>query len=360
MTETRIASTSVGDIVQEDYSVPTAITDAGAGQSEFRYTNPDWAQQLGYYKKIPEIASVIDATATWTVGKGFQANVETKTILNLSSGIGKDTFNELLKNMIRTMEIGGDAFAEIMRDDDGDVINLKPLDPSSIVTISNKQGLIERYEQISKVKGKKPKEYPAHKIFHLIRNRVADEVHGQTIISVLEEIILMKNEAMSDYKTVMHRFVVPQWKFKLKTDDPAEIAAYKAKMDATVGTGANIYEPFDTSESELVSVPPNSTLDPKAWIELLDAKFYEAAKTPKIVVGGTGGFTEQAVTITYLAFQQSTEDRQLYIEEQVKYQLGYEIELEFPATVENNLLSDKKKDGPTNIDAAETTAGMGG
>jgi len=40
-------------------------------------------------------------------------------------------------------------------------------------------------------------------------------------------------------------------------------------------------------------------------------------------------------------------------------QLGIEINLEFPASLENELLSDKQKDGPENIDPSDTTAGAG-
>ncbi|KKM25869.1 hypothetical protein LCGC14_1590640, partial [marine sediment metagenome] len=173
----------------------------------------------------------------------------------------------------------------------------------------------------------------------------------------LKLIIVMKNEAMADMKTLMHWHVKPRWKHKLKTDDPIEIAAYKTKMDAASGTGENIYEPFDVSESELISVPPNSTLNFLPWIQYLDDLFYQVGGVPKIIIGGTGGFTEQAVTITYLAFQQNIEKRQLYWEEQLLSQLNIVIKLVKPASVENNLLTDKQKDGPQNIDASETTAG---
>ncbi|GAJ20677.1 unnamed protein product, partial [marine sediment metagenome] len=60
-----------------------------------------------------------------------------------------------------------------------------------------------------------------------------------------------------------------------------------------------------------------------------------------------------------LAYQQGVEEEQLFIEEQVLSQLNLVIELEFPASLENELLSDNKKDGAQNIDASETTAGMG-
>lgn len=73
--------------------------------------NTKYSQYLGYYKDIPELAAVIDAKATWTVGKGFKADEKTTMELSKIKGFGKDTFNTILENMARTKEIGGDSYA---------------------------------------------------------------------------------------------------------------------------------------------------------------------------------------------------------------------------------------------------------
>jgi len=358
MPETRINSAIASENKQVDYSVDSATTDGPTGQKEFEWINTHFEEWFGYYKKIPELSSVIDAKATWTVGKGFKADPETTFVLDSLQGFGKDTFNTILENMIRTYNIGGDSYCEIIRDEEENIINLKPLDPSTMKHVSNKQGMIIRFEQISKLKYP-PKKFKPKEIFYLPRNRVADEIHGQSIIEKLIDIILKKNEAMDDYKKVLHRNVAPLWIFHLDTDDPTEISKFKTKYDKARKDGENMYIPKDVVVPEMVSVAANAVMNPISWIESLDAKFYEAAQVPKIIVGGGGGFTEAAVKIAYLAFQQTIEEEQLFIEEQVGIQLGMEIELEFPASLENELLSDNAKDGAQNIDASETTAGEG-
>lgn len=362
MPENRIDSTNVSVITKTDtdFSVETQSTDGISEQNESKWHDENYPKYLGYYfdPKVPEITAIIDTKANYVLGKGFKADEITTILLDAIKGNGKQTFNEILKIGERVMEVGGNFYAHIIRDDDETLINLKVLDPEVMVHVMGKDGLFKRFEQLSKVQGKAPRKYEPEEIFYLARNTFADEMHGRGIIQKLKLIMDKKNQAMEDQGNAMHWNVIPRWKFKLKTDDPAEIAAYKIKMDITTGTGANVYEPFDVSESELITVPPNSTLNPMAWIEYLDDKLYEYGGVPKIIVGGTGGFTEQATTITYLSFQQTIEARQLYIEEQVLSQLNLVIELEFPATVENNLLSDKKKDGPINIDPSETTAGQ--
>lgn len=361
MPQTDIDSAIASDLTNAvtDYSVDSKDTDAAGEQKETTWTNTNWPQYFGYYKKIPELNSTIDARATWTVGKGFKADEITTMHLDTIKGWGKDTFNTIIENMIRTYFIGGDSFCEIIKDDEGMLINLKPLDPGTIKIVADRKGIILRYEQISKVK-KPNKRFKPEDIFHLARNRVADEIHGVSVIEKLEPIILMRNEAMTDYKQIMHWFVKPRWIFHLDTDDKTKIAAFKAKMDAANEKGENMYIPKDAVIPELMAVAPNATLNPQAWIDNLNDYFYEACATPKIIVGNSKNFTEASAKIVYLAFQQSVEEDQLFIEEQVLAQLNILIELEFPASLENELLSDKAKDGDmTESKPSETTAGEG-
>jgi hypothetical protein len=344
MPQTDIGSTSASDIASSftDYSVPSEITDGATQGKKTTWVNRKWNQYLGYYKKIPELRAAIDARATWTVGKGYEADEVTTMTFDNIEGFGKDTFNTLLENCIRSMNIGGDAFMEIIRDDEDNLINLKPLDPGTIQIEVNEKGILTGYEQISK--GKITKRFDVDKIFHLARNRVADEFHGVSVIEAVEEIILMRNEAMDDWKRVMHRNVDPMIAYKLDTDDPAKIAAFKAKVDAAKGKGENMYIPQGTVEFEVISLAPNANLNPLAWIDSLNNYFYEAVGTPKIVIGNAADFTEASAKISYLSFQQSVEEEQLFIEEQVLQQLGYVIILTFPASLENDLVSDNKKD----------------
>ena len=344
----------------ENYSVTTEDTEGATGQGETRFTNPNWTQQLAYLKKIPEIKKAIWARAVWTIGKGYDTDPQTEMLLATIKGNGKDTFTKILKNMWVTKRVGGDAYSEIIRDDEDNLINIKPLNPGLMVVIQNEQGIIIRYEQTSRVKDAIPKKFKPEQIFHLSNDRIADEGLGTSDIDAVEEIIKTRNEASTDYRAVLHNNVTPRWKFKLKTDDPTEIAAYKTKMDAVTSTvSANIYEPFDVSESELIAVAPNATLDPKSWIQDQNGYFYQTVGTPQIVVGGSGEFTEATAKIVYIAWEQDVADDQLELAEEVESQLNLIIVPIKPASIENELLSDSAKDGAENIDASETTAGEG-
>lgn len=324
-----------------DYSVASKSTDAAGAQKETEWINTKAGQYLGYYKTIPELKMAIDAKATWTIGKGFEADELTQMFLSTIKGFGKDTFNAILENLIRNYHIYGDAYAEIIREGD-QIINLKVLDPSTMKHIANQEGIIIRFEQVSKGSGKTIKFQPED-IFHLSRNRIADEIHGVSIIEAVETIILMRNEAMADYKKLLHRNVYPVRIWHLDTDLPAKVATFKAKVAESKGEGEDIFVPKGAVQTELSGVSQNSSLNPLPWIQLLNQYFFQTVGVPQIILGGSQELTQTAAQIAYLSFEQTIEEEQLFIEEQVLSQLNVEIQLTFPASLRNNLLSDERE-----------------
>jgi len=364
MAETDISATTKSNMKDNvsDYSVDPMETDGVSEQEETYWDNDNWTQQFGYYKQIPELKSAIDAMAKWTIGRGFNADDNTSVILESVMGYGEDTFNTILKNLIIVRQIAGDAFAEIIRDNEtGMLINLKPLDNGSIRIIANKKGMIKRYEQRSKTGDKGVfKKFAPKDILHLTKNRVGDEIHGTSIIDSVEEVILMRNEALQDFKKVMHRNVYPFKIWHLDTDDQSKINAFITKVENVVKDKENIFIPKGNVEVEIPSTSSNATLNPLPWIEYLSNFFFQAVGIPQIILGGSQEFTEATAKIAYLAFQQSVEDEQRDIEAQLWAQLGLKVSLEFPASLENELLSDEKKDkGSMGFQPNDTMAGRG-
>ena len=362
MADTNIGSSTVSNMTNNvtDFSVDAMQTDAAGNQPETEFSFPEWSKWYGYYRQIPELKSSIDAIAKWTIGKGYQADATTTVTLDYISGYGEDTFNTILKNMIIVRQIAGDAFSEIIRESEtGELINIKPLDTGSMKIIVNEKGLIKRYEQVSK-NNKPNKKFEPQDILHLTKGRVADEIRGISVVEAVEEIILMRNESMEDWKRVMHRNVYPFKIWHLDTDDQSKINEFIAKVEKTVNDKENIFIPKGNVEVEIPAVASNATLNPMPWIEYLSSFFFQAVGIPQIILGGSQEFTEATAKIAYLAFQQSVEDEQRDIEAQLWAQLALRIKLEFPASLENELLSDEKKDKTQGaIQPNDTTAGVG-
>jgi len=346
MPETDISNLDTAGNTQVDFSVQSQTTDSAGEGKETEWHSQTWAQNLGYYKTIPELKVAIDTKATWTIGAGIEAEEATEMLLMTIKGNGKDSFTGILKNQIKVCMIDGDSYAEIIRDKAGVLANLKPLSPDKIKSVQNKQGRFIRYEFL--VKNGKIKFKP-EEIFHLSRERIADELHGISVIDSVKWIIDARNEAMADWKQVMHRNVEPLFIFHLDTDDPTQIATIKTKYNDARKDGENLFVPKGVVEPEAVTIAANATLNPLAWIDKLNDYFFQTVNVPQIIIGNAKEFTDASGKIVYLAFEQSVKAAQLYIEEQVLGQLNLEINLTFPASLQNEAVSDT----PTETDEVE-------
>ena len=156
-----------------------------------------------------------------------------------------------------------------------------------------------------------------------------------------------RNEALKIQRKIMRRYATPTIIWKLATDVPSEVLEFKRKHDLVAEHGENFYVPKGAADFELLAVPPNATLNVATWIKDLNNNFFQAAGCPQIIVGNAAEFTDSSAKISYLAWQQTIEEEQLYIEEAILSQLNLVIDLVFPASLEGELLSDKAKDVQT-------------
>jgi hypothetical protein len=367
MTDKRITEAELTDMRNVDQTGDSATDFRRTVPTEVQSTPgvrhyPNWSKWFGYYKNIPDVQAVVNKLAAWTVGRGYEVPEKsflekftrkpsrTKEILERISGCGVDTFNTILKNQLRAAFICGDSFAEIVRNKRQEFINLKPINPGSIVIKSNARGVIIGYEQIVIPYGEgglhQPKtiKFPPGRIFHLSWNRLGDEPHGRSIMEPLEDVIDSKNEAMKDMRIVFHRYVKPLVVSEVDTDDETEIKAFREKLDRAVRYMENMVIPMGTARMDRISIPQYSTLDPLPWLKLLQIYFITAAGVPEIILGHGGSTTEASAKILYLSFQQTVEDIQLWVEEQCRKQLKIEIELNFPENIGPELAMDIQKE----------------
>ncbi len=342
MPQTDIDGAVASDLqnVLEDFKVVTEVTDAAQGSEDYKWMMSDWPEHLGYYKNIPELKTAINTKVLWTIGAGFEANEETKLLLMRMKGSGKSTFNSIISNQQRVSILAGDSFAEIIRDENGVLANLKPLDPSSMQIISTGKGIIKGYAQINKIR-ETIRPFEPDEIFHLSRDRIADEIHGTSVIPAVKWIIDARNEAMNDWRKVLHRNLRPFIIWHLDTDDQTEIAAFKTKTDKASADNENIYIPKGTVVPEIVTPLQNNATNPLTWVQQLNDYFFQVVNMPQIIVGNAKAFTDASGKIVYLAYEQGVKGDQLYIEEQVLNQLNVEIKLTFPASLQNELISDQ-------------------
>lgn len=346
-----------------DVIIPSMQTDGTTNQDETVYVNNRWSKWWGYFNQYSDLKSAMLMKAVWIVGKGFNADPNTLSVLDGINGWGKETFEDILFNLVVTMRISGDAYAEIIRDDEGEIKNLLCLDPSAIRIVVGRDKLIKRYELITKLPNNTESviKYKPEEILHLSHNRLADQIHGISDIQALEPIILAENEAATDTKQLMHFQARPFILWKLKTDKPEEIAAFKAKIENAKKYGNDTFIPDDEDavSYEIVQLSPNAMI--LEWQRHNTQKFYRALGMP-LIVFGNGGTTESGGKIEYLAHEQVFAKDQRFLEKQLWNQLQLKLKLNPPTSLLDNLQTDQAKDGPMqqmNMQQSDVTAGSG-
>jgi len=354
---------------KDDVVIAPLNTDGVSNQKETTYVNSKWSKYWGYFNKVPDLKSAMLMKAIWNVGKSYTTDPLGEATLNHITGWGKDTFDDIIFNMEVIRRVGGDAYAELIWDDldkplgERVLLNMKPLDPGSMRIVVDDKGIILRYEQITKLpnNAESKKEFKPEEIFHLSHNRMADQIHGISDIEALESVILSENETSVDMKALMHHQAIPFILWKLKTDKPAEIAAFKAKIENCRKFGNDGFIPDDENvvSYEVIQLNPNAII--LEWLRHNTQKFYRALGMP-LIVFGNGGTTESGGKIEYLAHEQVFARDQRYIEKQILNQLGISIKLNPPTSLLDNLQTDASKDGAMqqmNMQQSDVTAGSG-
>src|SRR3990167_2047545 len=137
---------------------PSSFATDSATDEIYFWQNNNWNVQLGAYLQISELGGMIDRKAQYIVGKGFKVKtlkekikdgLGMKTVkkqLQKIRGNGLDTFNSIMYNGVRVYTVGGDFYAEQIRNARGELKNLKPLNPGKVRVVGSSRGSVKRYE----------------------------------------------------------------------------------------------------------------------------------------------------------------------------------------------------------------------
>lgn len=338
----------------QDYSVAGQTPDeASSNQGETTYDFPNSSEYLGYYKEIPELKKAIDSLATWTVGKGFSSDSRTKEHLQVMKGYGNEDIPSILWNLHVMKKVMGDSFAEIVRTNDGTIINLKPLYTGNMRVVVNSSGIIIRYEQRSNIKGNASKKFKPNDIFHLCNDRIANEIHGTSVIEAVKWVIDARNEAMTDERKIKHRELSLGILY-VDTDNTTKINAIKTQYANAIKNGELLVLPKDTAEIKDSGVKPQDRI---SWIQYLENFFYQAVGVPR-VIATSENFTEASSKVGYLTFEPIYTREQVDIENSMFTQLQINLKFNRPPSLGGSVeRTEEKNSGQTGFQPSDTQAG---
>ncbi|MHA1302803.1 MAG: phage portal protein [Candidatus Heimdallarchaeaceae archaeon] len=301
---------------------------------ETKQTFEEFNNRFTYYDTIPELKKAIQVYATWVLGQGYDS--PQSVILDNITGSGEDSFTSILWNLLVTKKINGDAFAEIVRNDKGTLINLKPLNPQRMAVIFSKKGVIDRYEYQGR---KEP--FTPDKIFHLVNDRIADSTHGDSVIDALKWLIDARQEAMRDWRRISHRSTIRV--LIVDEDDPAKLTTLKTQYKDAIKNGEVLILPGKPGEKAFqdLQLPPVEAF--LAWIRYLENAFYKAVGTPKTLAGDAEGIPESGGKMVVLTHEPTYVREVNDLENDIWNQLAIRITFKRQASLKENVREQEGK-----------------
>lgn len=354
---TKTDTTDMTNLVDK-FQVGAINIDGATGQKETVYSNANWTTYLGYYKTIPELKKAIDTYATWVLGKGFTAQPHDQVILEKMTGWGEDNIHAILWNMLVIKKVNGDSYSEIVRNPDtGTLINLKPLNPDRVRHVVNPKGIITRYDYQLPGEGKFMKFKPQD-ILHLCNDRIADEIHGISVIEAAKWVIDARHEMMEDVRRIAHRSTIRV--LYVEEDNKARLRELKRDYAQAIEKGEVIIIPGKPNETGFqdLTMPPT-----QAYLELMkyyENVFYQVVGVPKAATGGTQDSTEAGSKVGLVAFDPNYIREITDLQADLWNQLATKLEFVGQKSMMDNVQSDEAKNtSQTGFQSNDATAGVG-
>ena len=333
-----VTNTNVRGAVQ-DFAVDSQTIDSPQDQNETTWDFNNFPQWLGYYNTIPELKKAIQTYGTWVVGQGFDVdlqNTKQSVILDHINGWGEDSFTSILWNMLIMKKVNGDAFAEIVRDPKTKMLlNLKPLTPERMTIVVNRKGRIKEYryrgiKQDSAYQTFKPRE-----IFHLCNDRIADQIHGDSVVEALRWLIDARQEAMQDWRRISHRSTIRI--IYTEEDNPTKLSTMKAQYQSAIKNGEVMVLPGKRNEYEAqdLNLPPVDAF--LSWIRYLENAFYKAVGVPKTLAGDAEGIPESGGKMVVLTHEPTYIREVTDLEKDLWNQVGIKITFKRQASIKDNV-----------------------
>lgn len=277
---TTVGLTGVADFIMEAKALDV---DNASGETFTYFENA--VTDIGYYTNDPIVFSAANGLATWAFKLGWTAEDDNTTQeFKHVTGRGNDTFAQVMWNHEVMKLVVGDAFMEIVWEDDDNskaLANLIPISAERVCVVSE-GGRIKSYRVWD---GDTWKPIKATHMYHTSNKRIGDQVHGTSQIAAIRKSIDARQEAEDDERTIKHRDKAVGIA-KYKTNNQGKIdAANKAIKDA-IENGDMIGVPDDAVDFE--AFPVKSSEDRQNWIRSREDHTYASLGVPRTQITSDG------------------------------------------------------------------------
>ena len=253
-----------------DFVVAAKALDIASKTEESFWYFDEAMANFGYLFAIPEVWSAASALATYTTGQGWSTdNIILKEELRHVTGMGKDSFTQIMWNHEIVKLVVGDAFIEIKRLDNGKLANMIPISPERVRIAFGKDALIKRYDVWN---NKDWKPIKLQNMLHSQNKKIGDSVHGTSMLDPLRFAIDARNEALADERVIKHRDKALGI-VKYKTNNQGKITFANTQIEKAVKSGEMLGISEDTAE--ILPWPSRGSEDRQSMIQYLEGFIYQ-------------------------------------------------------------------------------------
>ena len=310
-----------------DFIVEAMALDVSSGNKKETYVYYDKAtENYGYLLNHPQVSSPMYSLATWSFGRGWKTtDKEMEVILKRMDGDGKDTFDEIIWNMEVIKLNQGDSFSNIIRNNNGTLVNLIPISVERVKTVYV-GARIKRYEIYNGTKWIKKK---ISEIFHLRNKRIGDQNHGTSLSQSNKNINDAMIEAFEDERVIKHRDKALGIVY-YTTNNTGKIAYANTQIANAVKNGEMVGLPKDTAKIE--PYPSKSSEDRQNWIQYVEGVGYQTGQVPRSIVN-SDGTSEVGGKMGHVVFEVIYAKEQIDVENQLWSQVAIKIKFNRPPSL---------------------------
>lgn len=301
---------------------------AGIKQDEWNqhenYYQTDYARWNGFVYRLGVLRQIVDIRASSIIKSYRVTGVNSSKLLKILEdmrGRGHESFKQIMANMYKVAWICGDAYAEILFDEDDKPYDLVIL-PSDNIRQVVKKGKIIRYEEIDGSAKWQP-----HQIFHWKYKPRGAQTHGIGMVETLNN-ILIEYEQMIQLGSEMYRKTTnPKQMILVNSDNLQKIQTVRDAVKEAGDTwgGVMVLPKTLIEPDDIKDITLSPTLKPGEWLDKLKAEVFQSTATPELILGTGYSTSEEDAKTRIAGFTGSIRDDQEDGEESLRIQFIAQI-----------------------------------
>ncbi len=259
------------------------------GEKTVKHPDGAWKLYRKIYEEIPVAKNSVDHTADFAVQSGYQLEGPESAKKKINDFIKRHNFDILMVDILKQMQIFGNAYLELGKNKTGEIVSVKMLPPEQMYVVvfagENNDGELKGYKQI--IKPGQEINFNPDEIAHFKWNTASNPFYGVSDLRAVVGILTRLLQFQEDVGEIIHRYGNPIIHWILGSEDsPAtkeQVESFKNMLDERE-TGEDVITSFGVSH-EVISSNLKIT-QPDGMLKHLENQLIAGLRVPEIFIRG--------------------------------------------------------------------------